>query len=98
MEYPVYGVGRYPVRKTQPPPLRQVVVLAEFLYRLIALGTAGNREYRQYHYVCQKVLASPFDPGSCNRAAVSYKLAVTDECWLWHNNDFFTMYYKLIYK
>ena len=51
---------RYSVRKPQPSLQCLEVVLAEFLYRLIALGTTGDGEYRQYYYVGQQVLAPAF--------------------------------------
>lgn len=64
LENAVYGVvRRYPVRKPQPFLQRLVVVPAEFLYRFVTLGPAGDGQYRQYHYVGEKVLAPSLHPG-----------------------------------
>ena len=64
LENAVYSVvRRYPVRKPQPFLQRLVVEPAEFLYRFVTLGSAGDGEYRQYHYVGEKVLAPSLHSG-----------------------------------
>ena len=99
LENAVYSVvRRYPVRKPQPFLQRLVVEPAEFLYRFVTLGSAGDGEYRQYHYVGEKVLAPSLTRGSCSRTAVSYKLAIST--WVGYGSitSAVVIYYILIHK